>query len=108
METVKTENVGYLKSAINLQTGVLKLENKQLSLSAKRATLYGFGLIGLLLQKWLAKENEVFNMPLSDINSVEPATHGINKNVIKITDKRGIDYKLIVKNKEEWIALLMA
>lgn len=101
-EIIKSEAVGYLKSKINLQQGMLFMTNKKITLEAHKTGVSGLGLLGNLLKKKVEKVNTIFDIEFNNIQSVTQGKHGLQKNVIEITDKQNTTYRIIVKNYQEW------
>ena len=101
-EILKKESVGYLKSAINLQQGTLFMTSKKLTLEAHKTGVGGFGLLGALLKSKVEKVNTVFDLDYTSIQSVTQGKHGVQKNVLEITDKQNNVQRVIVKNYQEW------
>ena len=102
----KEENIGYLKSALNMQQGKLTLTPKRLHLEAHKTTVGGGGLLGAFLKKKVEAEQEIFNLEFNNIASVEQGKHGVQKNVLEITDKQNNKHRIIVKDYPEWEAAL--
>ena len=99
---LKEEAVGYLKSALNLQQGNLVLTNKRMVLDAHKTQAPGF----TLFRKKVEQDKDIFDLEHSNIQLVAQGKHGVNKNVLEITDKNNNSYKIIVKDYPEWQGLL--
>jgi hypothetical protein len=99
---VKEEAIGYLKSAFNLQQGKLIMTNKRLYLTAHKTTVGGGGILGAFLKSKVEAVNEVFNLEYTVIGSIVRGKHGLQTNVLDITDKQNNNYRIIVKNFQEW------
>jgi hypothetical protein len=102
----KEEAIGYLKSALNLQHGKFTLTPKRLHLEAHKTTVGGGGLLGAFLKKKVEAEQEIFNLEFSNIGSIAQGKHGVEKNVLEITDKQNNKHRIIVKNYTEWETLI--
>ncbi len=100
-EIVKKEDVGYLKSALNLQQGTLVLSADRLTLTAHKTTV-GMGLLGSLLKKSVEKDNTIFSLGQNEILSVNRGKHGVQTNVLEILDSKNNTHRIIVKNYQEW------
>lgn len=98
----KEEQIGYLKSALNLMQGTLTLDNDKLILDAHKTGVGGMGLIGSLLKKKVESKSFGFETQLTEIKSVEQGKHGVEKNVLEITLSSGEQYKVIVKDFNDW------
>ena len=65
------------------------------------------GIIGMLIGKFLEnkliKKHKGFELNLKDIISIENIKIGFNKKVIQITDRSSNEYKMTVKNPQQWI-----
>jgi hypothetical protein len=100
-DVLKKEDVGYLKSALNMQQGTLVLTPSKLFLKAHKTAVGNFGLIGLLLKKNVEKDNTIFDLDYKDIRSINRGKHGVQTNVLEINDGSAT-YRIIVKNYQEW------
>ena len=99
---LKQESVGYLKSKINMQQGELILSSQKITLTAHKTGVGGFGLLGALLKSKVEKVNSVFDLEFKNISAINQGKHGLQKNVLEITDKQDLTYRMIVKDYEEW------
>ena len=99
---IKEEKIGYLKSKMNLLQGNLYLTPKRLVLDAHKTGVGGFGLLGAILKKKVEEKSFGFNLELSEIKQVAQGKHGVQKNVLEITDSNDETYRIIVKNYQEW------
>ncbi len=97
---LKEEKIGYLKSKLNLMQGTLYLTPTKLILEANKTGVSGLGLLGNLLKKRVEKKNIIFSLEFNAIKNVRQGKHGLQKNVLILTGD--IDYKVIVKDYEEW------
>ena len=105
-DILKKEEVGYLKSALNLMPGTLILTPGRIYLDAQVARASGFGLLGALLRSRKVKIHRIFDLELTGIKAVSQGKHGIQKNVLEIMDTQNKTYRIIVKNYAEWENLL--
>ncbi|HYG52698.1 MAG TPA: hypothetical protein VD905_17430 [Flavobacteriales bacterium] len=101
-DILKEENVGYLKSKMNLLQGKLSITANHLVLTAHKTTVNLFGVIGALLKSRVEKEFQVFKLSLKDIQKIENGKHGMNKGVLEITDNKNQTYRILVKNYADW------
>jgi len=99
---LKEEKVGYLKSKMNLMQGTLYLTPNRLVLDAHKTGVGGFGMLGALLKKQVENKSFGFNLEFKDIKQIAQGKHGLQKNVLEITDKHNETYRIMVKNYEEW------
>lgn len=105
-DILKKEEVGYLKSALNLMPGTLILAPGRIYLDAQVARASGFGLLGALLRSRKVKIHRIFDLEIAGIKGVSQGKHGVQKNVLVITDAQNKNYRIIVKNYAEWENLL--
>lgn len=103
---IKEEDVGFLKSKLNLLQGTLYLTPNRIALDAHKQGAGGFGLLGSALKKKVEKKSFGFNIEFGNILKVEQGKHGAEKNVLEITDNNGEMFKVIVKNYQEWQSAL--
>jgi hypothetical protein len=103
---IKQENIGYLKLKINLQQGTLTLTNSAVALDAHKTGVSGLGLLGAFLKKKVEKNNTVFNLAFADIKTVAQGKHGMQKNVLEITDQQNNTHRIIVKDYADWESVL--
>jgi hypothetical protein len=100
---IKKEDVGYLKSSLNLMPGTLCITKDAICLDAHRAATNGFGLLGLLIRSAAKpKTKTIFALPISKVMTVKQGKHGLQKNVLEITDAEKNTYRIIVKDYSEW------
>lgn len=99
---LKEEKVGYLKSKLNLMQGTLYLTTNRLVLDAHKAGMGGLGILGALLKKQVEKKVFGFNLEFKDIKEIKQGKHGVQKNVLEVTDSQNETYKIIVKNYHDW------
>jgi hypothetical protein len=105
-DVIKTEQVGYLKSSMNLMQGVLYLTRTRLVLEAHKTGVGGGGLLGFLLKKKVESKKEGFDMELKDIAKIAEGKHGLAKGILEVSDNAGNTYRLMVKNYADWETLL--
>ena len=99
---IKEEKIGYLKSKVNLLQGNLYLTPKRIVLDAHKTGVGGFGLLGAILKKKVEEKSFGFNLELGEIKAVAQGKHGVQKNVLEITDSNDETYRIIVKDYQEW------
>ena|ERR1700749_532677 len=97
---LKKESVGYLKSKFNLQQGILIMTDERIFLEIETPA-GGSGIFGGLLKSRSEKANTVFNNKYWAILSVVQGKHGIQENILEITDLENT-YRIVVKNYQEW------
>lgn len=98
---LKSEKVSYLKTKLQLLNGELFLTEDRLILVSNKTTIAS-GFIGRWIKKKIESKKHGFDLKLSDITDVNQGKHGVQKNVIEITDKTGNTYRIIVKNYDLW------
>lgn len=101
-DVVKQEKVGYLKSSLNLQQGTLMMTPQKITLEAHKTGVGGFGILGAILKSKVEKVKTIFDLNYADIHTVAQGKHGVEKNVLEITDKQNVTHRIIVKNYQEW------
>jgi hypothetical protein len=101
-EILKQESVGYLKSKLNLLQGTLFMTADKIVLDAHKSGAGGFGVMGSLLKNKVEKQNVIFDLDRNSIKSVVHGKHGVQNNVLEITDKNNNTFRIIVKNYKEW------
>ena len=104
----KNEHVMYLKTKMNGMNGNLYLTPTRVALVAK-SFYQPKGFLEKFIAKKMNKEGKeemVFNLPISEIKEIKQGKHGINKNVLEITDPSGSVFRLTVKKFAEWEELL--
>lgn len=101
-EITKKEQIGYLKSKLNMLQGNLYLTPSRLVLDAHKTGVGGFGLLGATLKHKVEKKGYGFNLELNQIKSISQGKHGVQKNVLEITDSSDNIYRIIVKDYNEW------
>ncbi|MGV6861428.1 MAG: hypothetical protein ACWA41_06635 [Putridiphycobacter sp.] len=103
---VKQEKIGYLKSKLNLMQGVLTLTPNRLILEAHKTGVGGRGLLDTFLRKQVEKKNYGFALERSQIKAVNQGKHGVQKNVLEITNPENETFRIIVQDYQEWEDLL--
>lgn len=98
---LKSEKVSYLKTKLQLLNGELFLTEDRLILVSNKTTIAS-GFIGRWIKRKIESKKYGFDLKLSDITDVNQGKHGIQKNVLEITDKTGNTYRIIVKNYDLW------
>ena len=99
---LREEKVGYLKSKMNLMQGTLYLTPNRLVLRAHKTGVGGLGVLGALLKRQVEKKIFGFNLEFKDLKKITQGKHGVQKNVLEITDKQDETFRIIVKNYDEW------
>lgn len=101
---LKQEKIGYLKSKLNLQQGMLYLTPNRLVLEAHATGVSGFGLIGALLKRKVESKINGFDLTWSQIKGISRGNHGANKNVLEVTAASGETYRILVGELDAWEA----
>ncbi len=99
---LKEEKVGYLKSKLNLMQGTLYLTSNRLVLDAHKTGVGGLGILGSILKRQVEQKSIGFNLEFKDIKEITQGKHGVQENVLEITDKQNDTYRIIVKEYQEW------
>jgi hypothetical protein len=102
----KTESVMYLKSSMMGMPGKLSLSNGILELEAHKQGVSGFGILGALLKRKVEAPNHGFKWEIADITEITQGKHGVQKNVLEVKNAQGEQFRILVKNFEEWKALI--
>ncbi len=102
---MKVEDVGYLKSKLQLLNGKLYLSKDRLVLISNKTTI-GSGLIGRLIKKKVESKKYGFDLNLSKIKSISQGKLGLQKNVLEIATKSGINYRVLVKDYGNWASAI--
>ena len=102
---IKKENVGYLKSKIDLMEGVLVITHKHLFLEVHKTGLLSVGFLGKLLHNENRTET-IFNLALNSIRTVARGRIGLLPNILEITDTQNKAYRIVVQNYDEWEKLI--
>lgn len=97
----------WLKSTFGVKTGRLYLTNLRL-IYAQNNNSFGhlFGIIGLLIAQFLSPKKPTIDVYLKNIKSVQRTKYGFNKNVLNLTDNKGMVYRLSFAKKlvEPWLS----
>lgn len=101
-KVLKEEFVGYLKSKINLQKGKLTMTDETISLSAHKTGLAAVGILEIFVKRMLEKKKTIFDLTFKNIQSVKQGKHGIETNVLEITDNSNVTYRIVVENYQDW------
>ena len=111
MEEILQEKILYHIKKYQAYSAQLTLNKKSLILEdikppVPMAGIVG-GIIGSLIGKYLEnkliKKHKGFELNIKDIIVIENIKIGLNKKVIQITDKSSNEYKMTVKNPQQWI-----
>ena len=98
---IKREKVNFLKTKFQLLNGELFLTEDRLILISNKTTIAS-GLLGRLIKKKIESKKFGFNLHLNDILEVRQTQHGIQKNVLEISDQSSNKYRIIVKDYPIW------
>ena len=101
-EILKKEKIGYLQSKFNLMQGTLYLTPTKLILDAHKTGVSGLGILGAILKRKVEKKKFGFSLHFKEIKSVSQGKHGLQKNVLEITDEFQERYNIIVKDYADW------
>ena len=99
---LKEEKVGYLKSKLNMMQATLYLTPDRVVLDAHKTGVGGLGLLGALLKKKVEKKSFGFNLAFKDIKGIAQGKHGVQKNVLEVTNQQDETFQILVKNYQEW------
>lgn len=102
MQIIKQEKIGYLKSKFNLMQGVLTLTPTQLILEAHKTGVGGFGLLGAFLKHKVEKKDYGFSLTFNNLKTISRGQHGLQKNILEITDYNNHQYRMVVQNYSDW------
>lgn len=107
-QSIKQEQVGYLKSALHLRQATLVLTDNRISLEADDTGVMGRGILTFLpfMKDKLGKSKMIFDLALGEIGKVTQGKHSVQKNVLEITDRHDNTYRMIVGSYQEWEGLL--
>lgn len=101
-EIVKEESVGYLKSKVNLEQGVLFLTSDRISLKSRKAAAPSQTPVDSAIKKDALKETTVFDLDIDKIQSISNGKHEQKGDVLEITDEHNVTHRIVVKNYKEW------
>lgn len=99
---VKEESVMHLKTKVIALQGKLFLTPKHLVLDSHKTGVSGLGILGMILKRQVEKKNFGFEWELSDIKSIAQGKHGVQNNVLEVTNKNDETFRILVKNYQEW------
>lgn len=102
---LQTEKVIWLKGKIMGYQATLNLYHHGIEMTTPPTFLRMLGLIGLLFASF-SKGKEVFSLSFAQIAKMEQGKHGINTNILELTDKEGQTYRIAVKDYSHWDKLL--
>ena len=104
----RDDNVLFLKSKFSAHTAILTLIDSKLNLEVEDSGIMRRGLIVFLpfLRSKLEIRSVVFDLGFSDIKSIAQGSHGLNKNVLEVTDKQNNVYCKVVKSYDDWANLI--
>jgi hypothetical protein len=105
-DILKEESMGviYFKKMYFGIEAELVMTNSHLYLEADDCGVMRRGILAFLpfLKKKLQKIVLIFNLPFTEILSVRQGKYGANPNILVITNKEGLEYRIAVKNYAEW------
>jgi hypothetical protein len=105
-DIIKEESMGviYFKKMYFGIEAELVMTNSHLYLEADDCGIMRRGILAFLpfLKKKLQKIVFIFNLPITEILSIRQGKYGANPNILVITDKKGLEYRIAVKNYAEW------
>lgn len=100
---IKEEKVLHLKTKVMALQGTLYLTSMSLVLDSHKTGVSGMGLLTTALNKQLVeKKNFGFDWKLQDIKKITQGKHGVQKNVLEVTNNNDETFRIIVKNYQEW------
>jgi hypothetical protein len=105
-QVTKREEIGYLKSKMNLMEGVLRLTPTRLILEAHKMGVGGFGILGSIMKRKVEQKVFGFDIALSEIKEITRGKHGVQKNVLEITVATDEMYRILVKDYADWESAL--
>ena len=95
---LKLETVTYLKSRVDLHEATLIMTPEKILLRANKAN----SLLNSFFRKEKEKAITVFELNYKKIDRVSQGRHGVQKNLLEITDKQNYTHRILVKNYHEW------
>ena len=94
--------MGYLKSRMNLLEGDLYLTSDKLILKSHTPEDKGMGRFGFLFKKKVEEKDHGIILSFDDILKISRGKHGMEKNVLEIKTNDNQEYRIIVKDYNEW------
>lgn len=102
-EIVKEESVGYLKTKVNLQQGVLFLTSDRISLKSRKSGSKNQTAPESQVKDKTQNEATVFDLDIDKIRSVNNGKQEMKNDVLEITDEHNVTHRILVKNSQEWL-----
>lgn len=102
-EIVKEESVGYLKTKVNLQQGILFLTSDRISLKSRKSAAKNQKEPESKIKNETKKEATVFDLDIDKIQSVHNGEREMKNDVLEITDEHNVTHRILVKNSQEWL-----
>lgn len=93
-----------VKGKLSVSPGNLALTNQRLVFERRSSFALAFGLIGALVFSALPGKLTM-NLPLGQVASFSRGSYGMNKNVLLIMGRDGVEHKFIV-NFDAWASML--
>jgi len=103
----KSDSVLYLKSPLMAMPGKLTLIDQTLELEAHKQGVGGLGILGALFKRKVESQNHGFKWSVREIVEITQGKHGVQKNVLELRNSNGEQFRILVKNFEEWKSVLM-
>lgn len=102
----KSENVLYLKSSLMAMPGQLSINGNNLELTAHKQGVGGLGLLGAIFKQKVESVNYGFKCLVDDVVEINQGKHGLQKNILELKLKNSDQFRIQVKNFEEWKTLI--
>ncbi len=102
----KSEEILYLKSTLMAMPGKLIINGNELELTAYKQGVGGLGILGALFKQKVESVNHGFKCLIDDVLEINQGKHGLQKNILELKLKDGNQYRIQVKNYEEWKKLI--
>ena len=102
----KSEDVLYLKSSIMAMPGKLMINGNNIELIAHKQGVGGLGLLGAIFKQKVESVNCGFKCLINDVEEINQGKHGLQKNILELKLKNGNQFRIQVKNFEEWKKLI--
>jgi hypothetical protein len=103
---VKEESVGYLKTKVNLQQGVLFLTSNRISLKSRKSRAKKQSVSEDQVKNKTQNEATFFDLDIDKIQSVHNGKQEMKNDVLEITDEHNITHRILVKNSQEWLDVI--
>ncbi len=110
-DLIKQESMGVIffkKMYFGIEAEIA-MTNTHLYLEADDCGIMRRGVLSFIpfLKKQLQKIVLIFDLPFSEIKSVTQGKYGMNPNILVITSKQELVYRIAVKNYKEWEDLIL-